>query len=142
MSNPVMLGMPTYVKTMMFLSAILSSGAALANTASGSSKSPFDEMGSKAVGAQWNSISSADKTGNTKQKATEAVQGFIDLLWIGGIALGAVFVITGVVKFITATKNQQPIMPGVVYFVGGLFLMVLGVLSWVFAAQIKSLFIN
>lgn len=133
MKTPTMLGMPTYVKTMLMLSAVLSPIVSFANTA-------FDRMGEKSVGSEWNNM----KTANSGDAAADLESGItkaIDLMWLFGILIGAGFVLFGVIKFITATKNQQPILPGVAYFIGGLFLMVLGVLSWVFAAQIKNMFI-
>ena len=135
MKTPTMLGMPTYVKTMLMLSAVLPPIVSFA-----ANDTAFDRMGGKAVGSEWDSIKNA-KSGDAAQDLENGITRAIDLMWLFGILIGAGFVLFGVIKFITATKNQQSIAPGVAYFVGGLFLMVLGVLSWVFAAQIKNMFI-
>lgn len=140
MSNPSMLGMPTYVKTMVLLSSALAPVAALA-------ESKFDELGKKNVGSDWDSVKTKEFGGagdgatGVDKNLENFVNTMINLMWLFGILIGAGFTLFGVIKFITASKNQQPIMPGVIYFIGGLVLMVLGVLSWVFAAQIKNLFI-
>ena len=139
MRNLSMLGMPTYVKSLVFLSTLITPMAALASSAQNGNA--FDRMGKSAVGeTEWAKVK-AGGSGNAAGDIESGIEKFIDVSTLVAIAVGFTFVAWGVASIVMKSKNCEPFVSGVIFFFGGLVLMVIGVLAWAFAAQIKSWFL-
>lgn len=128
--------------TAMFVKASVLLFTLFSTTANARNQTAYDRMGSRTLGEDWNKVKNASsQTDGAASKLESFITGLVDMIWLIGIGLGAASVLIGLYKYITAVNNQQPIKGGIVWFVGGLFSMILGFLSWRFSAEIKNFFL-
>lgn len=131
MSNPSMIGMPTYVKISAFLAGLVASAASYAETS-------FEKIGKGALGDDFNSIKRGSANNNLATDIEDGATKVVQVITAGAIAIGFGLFVLGIIKFYSAQKNQQPLGTPVTAILVGLFLMIAGVAGFSGASQLKT----